>query len=134
MWFEEFLKKYKSGISHEFLFHFNVRDLVDNYRYIDRYIYEEFLKQRDFAVVMSYDLSRGLTFYDRGMEREFSKITGAELQAVSGLLPSKVFRYIDTMLKETKTALFIDHADKIIPSVDIGSMSMEERASLIWLS
>ena len=50
-WYNGFLSKYKSGISHEFLFYFNVRDLVDNYRYMDRYIYEEFIKQRGFGIV-----------------------------------------------------------------------------------
>lgn len=133
MWYNEFLSKYKAGISHEFLFYFNVRDLADNYRYIDRYLYEEFIKQRGFAIIAFYDISRGLTFFDPGMEREFHKITSNEAVNLLHSLPSKIFPYIDMAMKNTKMALFIDHTEKIIPAGDIGSMSMEERMALIWI-
>ena len=133
MWYNEFLHKYKSGISHEFLFYFNVRDLVDNYRYIDRYIYDEFIKQRGFGIVAFYDISRGLTFFDAGMEKEFNIITSNEAVNFMNSMPSKIFPYIDKALKNTKMVLFIDHTEKIIPSGDIASMSMEERIALIWL-
>jgi len=52
--------------------------MVDNYRYIDRYIYDEFIKQRGFSIVAFYDISRGLSFLDPAMEREFNKITANE--------------------------------------------------------
>ena len=134
LWYEEFLNKYKSGISHEFLFYFNVRDVVDNYRYIDRYIYEEFIKQRKFSIVAFYDISRGLTFLEPGMEKEFNIITANEAEGSFYAMPSKIFKHIDTVLKNTKMALFIDHVDKIIPSGDIGRLTYEERIALIWLS
>jgi len=132
MWYEEFLKKYKAGISHEFLFYFNVRDTVDNYRTVDRYLYEEFIKQRNFSIVAFYDISRGLTFLEPGMEKEFNKITCNEAENLMHSLPSRLFPYVDMALKNTKTVLFIDHVEKIIPSGDIASMSMEERSALIW--
>jgi len=134
MWFNEFLNKYKSGISHEFLFHFNVRDLMDNYRYIDRYLYDEFLKERKFSIVAFYDISRGLTFLEPNMEKEFNLITSNQAVNVLHSFPSRLFQYIDMALKNTKMALFIDHTEMIIPSVDVGSMSLEERMALIWLS
>ena len=133
MWYKEFLNKYKSGISHEFLFYFNVRDLVDNYRHIDRYIHEEFIKQRGFGIVAFYDISRGLTFLDAGMEKEFNIITSNEAVSFMNSMPSKLFPYIDKALKNTKMVLFIDHVEKIIPSGDISSMSVEERVALIWI-
>ncbi len=133
MWFKDFLNMYKAGISHEFLFYFNVRDLVDNNRYMDRYIQEEFIKQRGFSIIAFYDISRGLTFYDSVMEKEFHKITLNEAVNLTHSLPSKVFPYIDAALKNAKMAVFIDHVEKIIPAVDIGSMSLEERTALIWL-
>ncbi|MDF2523242.1 MAG: family ATPase, partial [Clostridiales bacterium] len=133
MWFNEFINKYKAGISHEFLFYFNVRDVVDHYRPMERYLYEEFIKQRDFSIVAFYDISTGLTFMDPGMEREFNKITANEAVNMMHALPSKLFSYIDTALKSTKMALFINHVEKIIPSGDVGSMTLEERISLIWL-
>lgn len=133
MWYQEFTNKYKSGISHEFLFYFNVRDVIDSYRYIDRYIYEEFIKQRGFTIVAFYDISRGLTFLDPAMEREFNIITSNNAAGLKNSLPSKLFPYIDMALKNTKMALFIDHVEKIIPAVDIGSMTMEERNALIWI-
>jgi len=133
-WYDDFLNKYKSGISHEFLFHFNIRDFMDNYRNINRFIYEEFIKPRNFAIVAFYDISRGLTFLEPGMEREFNIITSNEAADFMHSLPSRIFPHIDKALKNTKMALFIDHVEKIIPSGDIGSMTMEERIALIWLS
>ncbi|HEX2945347.1 MAG TPA: ATP-binding protein [Clostridia bacterium] len=132
-WYDSFLSKYKSGISHEFLFYFNVRDLVDNYRYMDRYIYEEFIKQRGFGIVAFYDISRGLTFFDAGMEKEFNIITANEAVNLMNAMPSKIFPFIDKALKNTKMVLFIDHVEKIIPAGDIASMSLEERIALIWI-
>jgi len=132
-WYDEFLSKYRSGISHEFLFHFNVRDLVDNYRYMDRYIYEEFIKPRRFGIVAFYDISRGLTFLDSGMEREFHIITSNAAEKFMSGPPSKLFPYIDMALSRTKMALFIPHVEKLIPAGDIAGMSMEERIALIWL-
>jgi SpoVK/Ycf46/Vps4 family AAA+-type ATPase len=132
-WYDGFLSKYKSGISHEFLFYFNVRDLVDNYRYMDRYIYEEFIKQRGFGIVAFYDISRGLTFFDAGMEKEFNIITSNEAVNLMNSMPSRIFPFIDKALKNTKMVLFIDHIEKIIPSGDIASMSVEERVALIWI-
>lgn len=133
MWYKEFLNKYKSGISHEFLFYFNVRDLVDNYRHFDRYLYEEFIKNRGFGIVAFYDISRGLTFFDAGMEKEFNIITSNEAVNLMNAQPSKLFPYIDKVLKNTRMVLFLDHVEKIIPSGDISSMSTEERIDLIWI-
>jgi transitional endoplasmic reticulum ATPase len=133
MWYSEFINKYKAGISHEFLFYFNVRDVVDNFRHIDRYIYDEFIKQRDFGIVAFYDISKGLTFLEPGMEKEFHKITESGAVNLLQTLPSKIFPYVDLALKGTKMCLFINHTEKIIPSVDMGSMSIEERIALIWL-
>lgn len=132
-WYDGFLSKYKSGISHEFLFYFNVRDLVDNYRHMDRYIYEEFIKQRGFGIIAFYDISRGLTFFDAGMEKEFNIITSNEAVNVMNAMPSRLFPFIDKALKNTKMVLFIDHVEKIIPAGDIASMSVEERVALIWI-
>lgn len=133
MWFDRFLSIYKAGISHEFILYFNIRDMVDNYRYIDRYIYDEFIKQRGFSIVAFYDISRGLSFLDPAMEREFNKITANEAIGLKRVLPSKIFPYIDIALKSTKMFLFIEHAEKIIPAGDTASMSLEERMALIWL-
>lgn len=134
MWYNNFINKYKAGISHEFLFYFNVRDVVDNTRNIDRYIYDEFLKPRNFGIVAFYDISTGLTFLDAGMEREFNMITGNEAGGLLRGLPSRLFPYIDMVLKRTKTALFINHVEKLVPTGDTASMSLEERMALIWLS
>ncbi len=134
LWYKNFLNKYKSGITHEFLLHFNVRDLIDNYRNIDRFLYEEFLKPRNFAIIAYYDVSRGLRFMEPGMEREFNKITSNVASELLNSTPSRIFPHIDAALKNTKMALFVDHLEKLVPSVDIGSMSMEERITLIWLS
>ncbi len=133
MWFEEFLSKYKAGISHEFILHFNVRDMVDNTRLIDKYLYDEFIKQRNFGIVAFYDISSGLRFLDSGMSREFAKINNTDTANITYALPSRIFPMVDNALKNIKTAFFVNHAEKIIPASDIASMSMEERTALIWL-
>jgi len=132
-WYEEFLNKYKAGISHEFLFHFNVRDFMDNTRNIDRYLYDEFIKPRSYSIIAYYDISRGLGFLDPCMEKEFHKITSNQAEGLLRSQPSKIFPFIDTALKGTKMALFIDYTDKLIPSGDNSSLSMEERIALIWI-
>ena len=106
---------------------------MDNYRYIDRYIYEEFIKPRGFSIVAFYDISRGLTFLDPGMEKEFNIITSNEAEGLMRALPSRIFPYIDKALRNTKMAIFIDHVEKIIPAGDIGNLSLEERSALIWI-
>lgn len=133
MWYQKFLSTYKAGISHEFLLYFNIRDTVDNYRSIDKYIYDEFIKQRGFGIVAFYDISKGLTFFDPAMAREFHKITSNLACNILNSFPSKIFPYIDLAMKNTKMVLFIDHVEKIIPSGDMGSLSLEERLALIWL-
>ncbi|WP_010246573.1 AAA family ATPase [Acetivibrio cellulolyticus] len=134
MWYQNFLSTYKAGISHEFILYFNIRDVVDNYRNIDRYIYDEFIKQRGFGIVAFYDISKGLTFFEPAMAREFHKITSNMASNLLNSLPSKIFPFIDLALRNTKMVLFVDHVEKIIPPGDIGSLSMEERLALIWLS
>lgn len=132
-WYDKLLNTYKAGISHEFILYFNIRDVVDNSRYIDKFLYEEFIKQRGFSIIAFYDLSRGLTFLEPGMEKEFNKITSNEAQGLYHAMPSKLFPFIDIVLKGTKMVLFIDHIEKIIPSGDVGAMSLEERTALIWI-
>jgi transitional endoplasmic reticulum ATPase len=133
MWYCDFLNKYKAGISHEFLFYFNVRDIIDNCRTIDRYLYEEFIRQRGFAIIAFYDISTGLSFFEPAMEREFNKIVSTGDAGLTSTIPSRVFPLIDKILKNTKSVLFINHVEKIVPAGDVGSMSLEERMALIWL-
>lgn len=134
MWYQKFLNTYKAGISHEFILYFNIRDVVDNHRSLDKYIYDEFIKQRGFGIIAFYDVSKGLTFFEQSMAREFHKITSNVAVNLLTSLPSKIFPYIDMALRNTKMVLFIEHVEKIIPPGDMGSLSYEERIALIWLS
>ncbi|MCL2741118.1 MAG: ATP-binding protein, partial [Oscillospiraceae bacterium] len=110
-----------------------IHDLMDERRPMERYLYEEFLKQRNFGIICRYDISRGLTFLEKAMEGEFVRVTDLSARDRFASPPSKIFPYIDTALKSTKMAVFIDHAEKIIPSSDVSGLNMEERSSLIWL-
>jgi len=134
VWYYTFLNKYKAGISHEFLFHFNIRDYMDNNRELDRYLCDEFIKPRNFTIVAFYDIAKGLYFLEPAMEREFNKITANQAIDLSRAMPSKIFPFIDIALKSSKMALFIDHVDKIAPSGDVSYLSSDERSSIIWLS
>jgi ATPases of the AAA+ class len=133
MWYSEFINKYKAGISHEFLFYFNIRDVVDNSRNMDRFLFDEFIKPRNFGIVAFYDVSTGLTFLEPGMEREFNIITGNEAAGLFKSMPSRIFPYIDMALKRTKMALFINHVEMMVPTGDTASMTLEERMALVWL-
>lgn len=133
LWYQEFLNKYKSGMSHEFLFYFNVKDYIDNIRTIDRYLGDEFIKPRNFLITAFYDISTGLTFADEISRREFDKATQNIIADAYYGTPSRILPYLDKALKNTKMALFINHTDKIVPNGDVASLSYEERIALIWL-
>ncbi|MCL2164160.1 MAG: ATP-binding protein [Oscillospiraceae bacterium] len=132
-WYLEFSNKYKAGISHSFLFNFNVRDYIDNKRELDRYINDEFLRQRNFTITAYYDISRGLTFPEASMEREFRKIAlnGGPVPLTAS--PSTIFPLIDLMLNNSKTALFISHTEMAVPNGSASSLSGEEKSALVWL-
>lgn len=133
MWYKEFISKYKSGMSHEFLFYFNVRDYIDNKRMIHKYIFDEFILPRHFFITAYYDISTGLTFHDENSKIEFNNITMNALEGSFSGAPSKIFPFIDKALKNNKMILFINHPDKIVPNDSTSSLSFEERISLIWL-
>ena len=132
-WFNEFVNTYKAGISHTFLFNFNVRDYIDSKRELDRYINDEFISKRKFSSVAYYDISRGLTFPDVQAEREFRKVAlnGAPLPLTN--LPSRIFPLLDIALNYSKFAVFINHTEMLVPAGSSAGMSGEERAALIWL-
>ena len=132
-WFTEFENLYKAGISHTFLFNFNVRDYVDGKREMDRYINDEFIAQRKFSAVAYYDVSRGLTFPDAESEREFRKTALKGGPVPPANQPSRLFPLIDAALNYSKFAVFINHTELLVPSGGSASMSGEERAALIWL-
>ena len=132
-WYLEFTNKYKAGISHSFLFNFNVRDYIDSKRELDRYIDDEFLRKRKFAVIAYYDISRGLSFPEAAMEREFRKIALSGSAVPLTAPPSKIFPLIDLALVSTKMAVFISHTEMITPNGSASSLSGEEKAALVWL-
>jgi hypothetical protein len=132
-WFNEFLNKYKAGISHEFVFHFNTKDIVDNTRLFDKYMVDEFITDRKFGIIAFYDISTGLRFWDPAMGREFRKVVDMDAPNLFDLPPSKLFPLIDIALKNTKMVLFINHAETLIPTGDIATLTTEERISLIWI-
>ena len=133
-WFTEFENLYKAGISHTFLFNFNIRDYVDNKREMERYINDEFIVKRKFTSVAFYDMSRGLTFPDAETEREFRKVALKGAPVPPSSLPSRIFPLIDAALNYSKFAIFINHSELLIPSGGSSGMSGEERSALVWLS
>ena len=132
-WYTQFESLYKAGISHTFLFNFNVRDYVDSKRELERYVCDEFISPRKFAFTASYDISRGLTFPDAASEREFRKVAlnGAPIPQANQ--PSRIFPLIELALNYTKFAIFINHVELLTPAGGTSSMSGEERAALVWL-
>ena len=132
-WFSDFENLYKAGITHTFLFNFNVRDYVDSKRELDRFINDEFISKRKFSSIAYYDMSRGLTFPDADTEREFRKIALKGAQLPQSNLPSRIFPLIDEALNYSKFAVFFNHVELLVPSGGTVGMSGEERTALIWL-
>jgi AAA+ superfamily predicted ATPase len=134
-WLAPVLERYQAGASHLFLLHGNVRDrhpfgpdylpLAEGLRAL--------LARR--SVVVSYDISTGLSFLDPAREKEFRRAIGLK----GGPLPSDPTRalvLLDALLASERllpgaVGIIIDYAHSLVPS---GPTSAAERQHVTTLA
>lgn len=147
-WAHDLRDKYLAGEASLFLLHGNVRDVqpwtgpdgrtewLDLRQFLARFL----TRTRD--VVVTYDVSRGLTFPEPAHELAFRGAIDARRerygQARLGPLPSSP-REVVEVVEELITSLaqasgvIIDFVETIAPQADISFMSTEDKATLVSL-
>jgi len=128
------LERYHAGASHLFLLHGNVRDVQPFGR--DYVPLAEGLRRLAAlrTVLVSYDVSSGLTFPDADREKAFRKALGLK----SGPLPSdpaRVLILLDALLTTDRcapgsVAVVIDYAHALAPSGPAGSAERQNVTTL----
>ncbi len=134
-WLDPVLDRYQAGASHLFLLHGNVRD---RHPFGSDYLpLAEGLRQlcARRSVVVSYDVSSGLSFPDASREKEFRRALGMK----TGPLPADPTRalvLLDALLASERlapasVAVIIDYAHSLAPS---GPSSATERQNITTLA
>jgi len=134
-WMAPVLERYHAGASHVFLLHGNVRDLQPfgaDYMPLAEGL-RRLCGRR--GVLVSYDVSSGLSFPDAAREKEFRRALGIK----SGALPADPGRamvVLDALVGSDKllpsaAAIIIDYAHALVPS---GPASAAERQNVTTLA
>jgi SpoVK/Ycf46/Vps4 family AAA+-type ATPase len=155
-WANELAEKYCAGTIIEFLVHGAVGDLVRannkdgdrEYVSVKTFLETRLFERRD--AVISYDVSRGITFRDDKTFSDFQRVAQA-VDVASGTqyaqgLPrdarralALIERYIRAKVvpfgdvKPKSVALIIEYASMVSPANDPGHMSAEEQATVVTL-
>lgn len=156
-WANELSEKYCAGTLVEFIVHGAVLDLVRSngkkngereYVSLKSFLESQLFERRD--AVISYDVSRGITFRDEKTFSDFSRVAQA-VDVASGTqyaqkLPSNprqalqlMERYIRAKVdprgdvKPRSVAVIIEYAAMVSPANDPGHMSSEEQATVVTL-
>lgn len=150
-WRVELAEFYKSGIGHAFIAHFNVNDYFswDRGITVKESIIELF---SSFDIVMSYQRSEGLTFANKSSEVKAIEIVASNpSQDQNDLLsfdnsssqefefpdyPSQLFPLLTEILNSTvyKSLLIIEDGEYICPSMDLSTLSPDDRLILSTLT
>src|SRR5688572_5859249 len=133
------LDRYHAGASHLFLLHGNVRDVQPFGR--DYVPLAEGLRRLAArrAILVSYDVSSGLTFPDAEREKAFRKALGLKTGAIPSD-PAKVLILLDALLTSERAApgsvaVVIDYAHALAPSGPAGSAERQNVTTLArWAS
>jgi SpoVK/Ycf46/Vps4 family AAA+-type ATPase len=133
------VERYQSGGSHLFLLHGNVRDLQP--------FGEEYLPLGEGlarlagrrAVVVSYDVSSGLSFPDKEREATFRRVLGIKARILPSD-PTQALFVIDALLSEDRAepgsvAVILDYAHSLAPAGSSGSVERQNITTLArWAS
>lgn len=161
-WINKFVEIYQAGISHSFIFHFNVSDYVSHESRVNP---AKFLTQvmvnNGVEVVAIYSRDKGITFPVKTMETRFLEIVGIEqggstdnaaLAALQSLgmagnasdselprSPGEALPLLDRLMRYTNeegrgSAIIIENAELICPDGPLASMSEGDRNTLAILS
>ncbi|MEI7988773.1 MAG: ATP-binding protein [Chloroflexota bacterium] len=151
-WTQEMLSKYKSGIAHAFILHFNIADYVipgiDMRNYLTK-----LMANRQMTVF--YNRSEGITFGSPSMEKKFKEMLGLTKpsQTDPALValgigvadselprdPSAALPLLEKLLRmgnanDKLCAIIIEYAETVCPPADMSSMSAGDRVNLVTLS
>jgi ATP-dependent 26S proteasome regulatory subunit len=134
-WLGPVLERYQAGASHVFLLHGNVRDLQpfgEDYVPLAEGL-RDLCDRR--AIVVSYDVSAGLSFPDAAREKEFRKALGMKAGPLPAD-PTRVLLLLDALVASERApassvAVLLDYAHSLVPS---GPSSAAERQNITTLA
>jgi len=132
---EKVIDRFNSGVSHIFVFHFNISDY---FPVQDRFVtlgemLNELCSQRD--VVCTYQYPSGLQFLKPEMEGTFRRLAGMSSREPMPAGPHQSLQLVDRLLKNEvfpprQFALIVPFSESIFPS---GNLSNEDKANTITL-
>src|SRR5512143_3577956 len=134
-WLDPVLERYQAGASHLFLLHGNVRDRQPfGPDYVPLAEGLRRLAARR-PVVVSYDVSSGLSFPDAAREKERRRAVGLKAGALPAD-PTRALVILDALLSSERlapssVAMVIDYAHALAPS---GPTSSVERQNITTLA
>ena len=156
-WAATLLAKYRAGVAHAFILHFNVADYVEPGRPLLPYLTGRLLGAR--AIVACYNRAEGITFPLPSMRARALQLLGLAadtppppaLNAALSLLPGgavpaapaelpqapgAALPLLERLLKSTVpggVAVILEYAETLAPAGDVATMSEADRTNLITL-
>jgi transitional endoplasmic reticulum ATPase len=147
-WAHELRDRYLAGEASLFLLHGNVRDVHPwthpdgQVEWLDLQTFLARFLSRTRDVVVTYDVSRGLTFPDESYESSFRDALSAIRVRRGGTRlntlphePSDVVALIEELITSTAqpSGVVIDFVETVAPQGDLSFMSTEDKATLVSL-
>ncbi len=143
-WSEELGRRYLAGESSMFLLHGNTRDLFpdggEGSRFLSLVPYLEQFLSRSKEIVLTYNVSQGLSFAEKSMRSRCMAAVNAR-RALDGLgaldafpsAASEVMPLIEALVTDSsqKVAVVIDFFETIVPMSDLSYMSDSDKATLV---
>ena len=151
VWAKEFALKYGSNTSAMYILHGNIRDFLSQrtsatdfkFTTIQNYIADILFGFQ--GVIINFDRSSGITFYDNDQKSEYihhTKFVLHELGYSENLLftrnPISAFQILERYFfhqiqKQNRIVLIIDYAETLIPSGELNAYSDEDRYCIVTL-
>ena len=149
-WAQELSYKYCSKTANLYIVHGNIRDFLPHkmnegeflFVKIQEYISDVLFGNRD--VIVFYDRSSGVSFCEKGMERDYlaamrSRHPDSSDEDFRSNDPNKAFAYLEeyvlTQLPQKKRiVLILDYAETVAPASDVARLSEEDRYCFVTLN
>lgn len=164
IWASELAQKYTSGISHQFILHFNVQDYAHGLATVGEYV-EAMLASRD--MVITYDIAGGIEFASASHRQLFIKALGLDAPPATGDLAAAMgLQTVETPTREVelprapaqalplleqalhlkectnaagetiypRVAVIIKWAEQLAPATEVGMMAPQDRQVVVTLA
>jgi len=147
-WADELRTRYISGQASMFLVHGNIRDVQPftaddgTVTWLDMRAFLERFLGRTREIVVTYNLSQGMSFPDRAHEQRFQRaidaarmLDGQPKLASLPTAPNAALALLEELITNplNSSGTVIDFFEMVAPSGDISFMSTDDRANLITL-